>query len=96
MSYDQLTMSQLLVFYSPRILELQERWVDLLLEAEGALDGKDGMCLISCLFRSRKLQKFNFSCERFKKLLNEQKNRRDASNQTILAELCKYNPSLLS
>ena len=71
MNYDELPMLHLLIFYVPRILELQERWVDLLIEAEGALDGKGGMCLISCLFRSRKLQKFNFNCKRFKKLLNE-------------------------
>ena len=63
------TITHLLHWFYPRFLELDSRWVDALIETEGDMKDKDGYCNLMYLFKSRKLDDFDFSCRRFMELL---------------------------
>ena len=49
---DERTITHLLHKYNPRFLELDSRWVDSLIEAEGDMKDKSGWCNLMCLFIS--------------------------------------------
>ena len=67
--YNEWTITHLLHQYYPRFLELDSRWVDALIEAEGDMKDKYGRCNLMYLFMSEKLDDFDFRCRRFQKLL---------------------------
>ena len=59
------TITHLLHWFNPRFLELDARWIDALIEAEGDMKDKSGWCNLMYLFMSEKLDDFDFSCRRF-------------------------------
>ena len=59
--------------YFPRFLELDARWVDALLEAEGDMKNNVGDCSLMYLFWSKRLDNFDFGCSRFQELLQRQR-----------------------
>ena len=48
------------------------------------------------LFKSEKLDDFDFGCRRFQELLQRQRDWVDNRKWTVLMYLCYYNPQLLS
>ena len=86
----------MLHWLNPRFLELDARWIDALIEAEGDMKDKYGNCNLMYLIMSRKLDDFDFSCKRFKELLQRQRDLVDNNNWTVLMILCRNNPQLLN
>ena len=81
--------------YHPRFLILDAKRVDALLAAEGDSKDNNGMCNLMHLFRSEKLDNFDFGCRRFQELLQRQRDLVSNRNWTVLMWLCIYNPQLL-
>ena len=63
------TLTHILLMISPTFLELDEKWVNLLLAAELNLNDGDETCCLQQLLFSKKLNYFNFDCIRFRELL---------------------------
>jgi len=64
----------MLLYYIPKILEVDELWIDRLLEAELNIKDDDGKCYLHFLLISEELEDFNFECPRFVKLFQMQMN----------------------
>ena len=67
--YDGYAMIHLLLQYTPYFLELDEIWVEKLINAEMHLLGKANSPSLIYLFQSKKLNNFNFKNTHFQKLL---------------------------
>ena len=68
-NYCGITMTHLLHRFHPRFLELDESWVDMLLDKEWDLkDEWERNCLMH-LLESERLQDLDFGCRRFRVLL---------------------------
>ena len=94
--YDEIMITHLLHKYNPRFLELDARWVDALIEAEGDMKDEDGLCNLMFLFMSDKLDDFDFGCRRFQELLQKQRDWVNNYNMTVLMNLCQFNSQLLN
>ena len=62
-------ITHMLHWFHPRFLELDAKWVDALIEAEGDMKSTFGNYNLTYLLMSEKLDNFDFSCRRFKELL---------------------------
>ena len=89
------TIAHLLYDDYPRFLELDARWVDALLEAEGDMRDQRGNRSLMMALMSQRLDGFNFDCKRFQALLQKQGGCVNDENRTALMQLCYYNPQLL-
>ena len=97
--HNEMTITHFLHLSHPRFLELDAKWVDALLEAERDYDDFgdfNDLNSLALLFKSKKLDDFDFGCKRFQALLQRQQEWSDQEDQTILMILCQYNPHLLN
>ena len=62
----------LLLRHFPCFLHLSEQWVCALFESGKCFLGNGGECSLSFLLRSQTLGEFDFECDRFKNLFNDQ------------------------
>jgi len=63
------TITHLLLDFNPHFLELDAKWVDMLIEEESDMKDDNGWCNLIHLFKSEKLDGFDFGCKRFQNLL---------------------------
>jgi len=63
------TITHLLHWFHSRFLELDARWIDALIEAEGDMKNRIGKCNLVYLFASKRHNDFDFGCRRFQELL---------------------------
>ena len=67
--YQGITITHLLLYFYPNILESSEDWVDMLITSEEDVKESDGEKCFLYLLKSKRLDSLDFSCHRFKKLL---------------------------
>ena len=53
------SITQILLWWDPQILEQQEKWIDELLEVELNIKGDKGISCLACLMHSRQLHELN-------------------------------------
>ena len=82
----------MLLIFQPEYLQLEEQWVDMLLEAEQDKCDNDGLTCLMFLLMSNYLLNFDFSCRRFNKLFNDQMSVKNSRGFTALMALCWINP----
>ena len=86
------TITMMLLERKPTFLMLPERWVDALLEAEQDICNKNDVSCISYLFEGESLENFDFTCQRFRALLEKQCNYVYSRRRNVLMNMCQKHP----
>ena len=89
------TMSILLLKYEKQFLEIDEPWVENLLNKEKSVKGLQGCSYLVILLCFGDTDNVNFNSLMFRKLLNDHIDDIDIYNRTLLIWLCWKNPKLM-